>query len=73
VDNIKKFVIASAITEAEMGNLEVYRDFLNEFTGLDIANKAFWSPQSVSIFGVYMELFAELVRCGSCMYFDSMW
>jgi hypothetical protein len=41
VDNIKKFDITSAITEAETGNMDVYRDFLNEFAGLDIANNAF--------------------------------
>jgi len=34
-------VIASAITSAETGNMEDYRDLLNEFASSDIANNAF--------------------------------
>jgi len=55
-----------------MGIMESYRDLLNEFAGSDIVNTAFCSAKSILIFRVHMKLFAELVRCGSCMYSSDM-
>jgi len=49
-----------------------YRDFLNEFASLYIANNAFWSSKPILIFRVHMQLFVQLVPCGSCMHFNTM-
>jgi hypothetical protein len=43
VENIKEYDCASAITAAETGSTEVYRDLLNVLASLDIANNAFCS------------------------------
>jgi len=49
VDSINKCDCASAITAAETGNMEIYRDLLNEFASLYVANNAFLSSKSILI------------------------
>jgi hypothetical protein len=43
VENIKEYDCASAITAAEMGSTEVYRNLMNVLASLDIASNAFCS------------------------------
>jgi len=67
VNDTKKYHWPSVIRMAERSEMEVYRQLINDVTGVYIGKNICYSSDTVLFFRVFMDVFLETFSCGSCV------